>query len=796
MQKYNLLDLLDGDVRVSGNNEDKYVRVNGIHIPIIQRDYAHGRKDEGVIRDRFLESIFTALVENNDLELDFVYGSIKEVVNGHSVFLPLDGQQRLTTLFLIYWYIGNRELKDDKLTFLREQLRNFSYETRPTSRLFCEKLSSISFEDDAAKTIFNSFWFHKIYEKDPTVMSMINMLKAIEVRYRQLDYPLFDRLSKLCFYVLPLDGFNLTDELYIKMNARGKQLTSFENLKADLINWMKDDRNPDAMFFHASVNSTETLVPFYLNVATKLDNSWTDIFWVRAKSKLKNEDKIVDDYFLRFINRFLLNEFIVGSPSSVTVQSIEQDDHFRYLYYGEEDGSHVQYKLFSNYADILNADVVSRMAMILDKLALHQKEITGLIRPKWNTSDDWFLYDEHISQTQRLLFLGVSLYLENEYFDEIKFSNWIRVVWNIIIDPDIRSIGVMINAMKLLKELAIGCEDIYGFFKTASFQKIINKQKNFFAVQLEEENLKSLLILNDNWNPYILRAEAHPLFRGNIRFLIGDEPELPLFVNRVGNAELLFTSAGSSEIIKNFGLLRYLVSQLGDWDNIYRFNYSNQSNNWELILRRDQFCINIMCSLLSLNDMSEIALKIQNSIDTPSRLDFEDGKVNRQIRKAHNSLYTDAKFFKWMQDNATYKMKHLSFHNFIIKPNAHYAKVMIDCYRNEIITKLNARYDLDLLNHRCGTSNFYWGESIEVQKAFGEMVVCFHFDNDKGLLVGLKKKNNPNITIAGSGDEDWVQKFYFNYAEVFSDLEADAFVIKIVDRLTSIESNCVFKEYL
>ena len=33
----------------------------------------------------------------------------------------------------------------------------------------------------------------------------------------------------------------LSDDLYIKMNARGKQLTDFENFKADLVGYIKNE---------------------------------------------------------------------------------------------------------------------------------------------------------------------------------------------------------------------------------------------------------------------------------------------------------------------------------------------------------------------------------------------------------------------------------------------------------------------------------------------------------------------------------------------------------------------------
>ncbi len=78
-----------------------------IEIPMIQRDYAQGRKTPDVdrIRKRFLSSIYSALTENKPLKLDFVYGDINE----NKVLTPLDGQQRLTTLFLLHWYIARHE---------------------------------------------------------------------------------------------------------------------------------------------------------------------------------------------------------------------------------------------------------------------------------------------------------------------------------------------------------------------------------------------------------------------------------------------------------------------------------------------------------------------------------------------------------------------------------------------------------------------------------------------------------------------------------------------------------------
>ena len=66
------------------------------------------------------------------LKLDFVYGSEDE-----GKLSPLDGQQRLTTLWLLHWYVA---LRAGKLEEASVRLRNFTYETRISSREFCRNL--------------------------------------------------------------------------------------------------------------------------------------------------------------------------------------------------------------------------------------------------------------------------------------------------------------------------------------------------------------------------------------------------------------------------------------------------------------------------------------------------------------------------------------------------------------------------------------------------------------------------------------------------------------------------------
>lgn len=177
------------------------VQLKKIIIPIIQRDYAQGREGADVarIRGRFLASLYQAVTEK-PITLDFVYGDIDQ----EGCMTPLDGQQRLTTLFLLHWYAAKRgRLPEEDYGFLKR----FSYETRYSARYFCMDLVDYQpeFSTAVSKEIVNQAWFPLDWERDPTISSMLVMLDAIDDTFR--DVPdLWGRLKENCitFYFLPI----------------------------------------------------------------------------------------------------------------------------------------------------------------------------------------------------------------------------------------------------------------------------------------------------------------------------------------------------------------------------------------------------------------------------------------------------------------------------------------------------------------------------------------------------------------------------------------------------------------
>lgn len=257
---------------------DEYIQLSKIEIPLIQRDYAQGRKTADIqrVRERFVKALHDAVV-GTPITLDFIYGD----VDNDGKLIPLDGQQRLTTLFLLYWYAAKKE---DVALEDADFLRRFSYDVRYSARDFCSKiiLFSPSFESTISDEIMDQPWFPYEWKNDPTISSMLTMIDCIDDAFMDTD-DIWASLEDgaISFFFLPIRDMGLTDELYIKMNSRGKPLTLFEHFKAEL-----------------ERNLTEIDEALGRRLALKIDVSWTDLLWNYRM------DELTDDGFLRYF-RFI-----------------------------------------------------------------------------------------------------------------------------------------------------------------------------------------------------------------------------------------------------------------------------------------------------------------------------------------------------------------------------------------------------------------------------------------------------------------------------------------------------------
>lgn len=443
-----------------------------IEIPKIQRDYAQGRKEPEIITivDNFLEDIKNSIISSEELNLDFVYGKVED-----SILIPLDGQQRLTTLFLIHWYIA---LKEDKLTNeVKSTLSKFTYETRVSSEDFCKNLISEnidynSINDKISDIITDSKWYFLSWELDPTVSAMLNMLDLIHNKFKGIEEQLFEKLENeinITFQFLPLEQFKLTDELYIKMNARGKPLTEFENFKANFSQYLTT-----------------------LEDKSKLDNEWLDIFWDFEKNR--NSEIVTDNVDEQFFNFF----------KNITLNFYAEENNLDRDFLDN-------YNLFDNYNNVYDKQkYISQIVNVFNGLTTY------------NDTEKVFenFLSSSVNYWERLRFYSLSHFFIQfgQVNDENKvlLNKWKRITENLINNTLIQSPTNYMDAIRSINSLSANISSIYDFVSTSN-----EKIKYFSRIQINEEKLKATLILNDtNWENIFINIEQHSYFDGQVGFLL------------------------------------------------------------------------------------------------------------------------------------------------------------------------------------------------------------------------------------------------------------------------------------
>ena len=519
-----------------------------IEIPIIQRDYAQGRQEYDSIRNNFLNALKECILQNKNINLDFIYGNIVD----NNIFQPLDGQQRLTTLFLLHVYAYQKELNidEDVLSILKK----FTYETRMSAREFCNAivLHKFDIEQDGqlSKNIIDSEWFFLSWKNDPSIRAMLNTLDNIHKEFCNISdlwKALIDK-KLITFYHLILEDFGLSDDLYIKMNARGKLLSSFENLKAEIQNKIKE-------------NDWEKTLSSLDKFAFKIDTKWTDFLWNNYRSNNK-----IDGAHMRLISSVIMHGIALGySP----LKGVD-----RYSAIQKIQSQEINYE--KNLVNYLNKEVFDYLCNIYDLYSnLNTKNITpniNLIMWRHNIEKNLAFeilkktsnqLQDTASYTHKVLFFAQNEYLLNNDYIETKFNDWMRVVRNIVsrgdIDangkrPDIiRSPETFSGAINLIKELSSGSENIYQYLYNHDIKSSFAKE------QMKEEKIKAEIIVKyPKYKDLIFQIEDNELLRGKIMFAL----ECANFRNKIEDIDWDLLKQIQEVLNKNFNSETMLTNDL------------------------------------------------------------------------------------------------------------------------------------------------------------------------------------------------------------------------------------------
>lgn len=497
-----------------------------VEIPIIQRDYAQGRASCSAVRKAFLEALFSYLEENRaNRDLDFVYGTIQKADEARS-FVPLDGQQRLTTLFLLHWYLASiSENASNLRSLLMDGKKSrFSYETRFSSGEFCDALIGCDIdmdellkadwdkENSLSKTIRDQSWFYLTWESDPTIVAMLTMLDDIHQKFSAHGH-FYERLVDpenpiITFLFLDLEKFNLTDDLYIKMNARGKPLTEFENFKAKLeqrIRQFRDELPRYTLTFENGVKEVDG----YDYFIHKIDTDWADLFW--NYRNVGSADDSFDDELMHLIRLVLANAHIISTTD-------EKETGGTNLF-GE--AGRLRPVSFADYDNlgVFNRDVVVHLIDLLDLLAGENATEEGKIQEYLDIEglySERRVFEKVISNgstyPEKLRFYALYTYLMKQ---KEGVSEWMRVIYNLTENTIYNTLEGYKNSLAVIDRLVSQNESVLDILKSE------HKITSFRESQVKEERIKAHLITkNNNWASRIHAVEKHPFFGGQVGFIL------------------------------------------------------------------------------------------------------------------------------------------------------------------------------------------------------------------------------------------------------------------------------------
>jgi hypothetical protein len=560
-----------------------------IQIPIIQRDYAQGRSDEKAtsIRAKFLDSLYEALVKNQPLDLDFVYGTIEA-----GYFIPLDGQQRLTTLFLLHWYLA---IAEDKMASAKPLLARFTYETRASSREFCEKLVASTTTNQVAgmtgvlsNLIRDASWFQPAWERDPTVEAILTMLDSIQDKFGRSP-ALFDILVNTVrpivgFQFLELKDAGLTDELYLKMNARGKPLTNFENWKAEFDLFLQ--------LIHPDLQH---------EFGQKTDGVWTDFFW-QYRDKSTN---LVDGAFKRYLDFVTKMLGIVrGSNDPMFRNSSFSFKQYRQVYAQRENVKFLFLTLdflhaTRNTSVLFNSLFVSRRQQT-ERVTLFEGRADLIQRCLFNINGEFDL------KCQVLLF-GLLYYIVAESETEtvlntINAKDLLRILRNLlervrqqndtVFNSNLREndLSGYLNAIVKLVPVNGTVSNVYDVLAADTTLNLNGFQQR----AVEHERAKARAIIQHHENKQIIQElEDLSVFRGTLTNLVLDQGPAILLRHKTAVQEIWSGSTNQSLIIRAWLTqgdysVRTTNTMLGP-----KYFFGN-SDHWYTILANDNNKLNIL----------------------------------------------------------------------------------------------------------------------------------------------------------------------------------------------------------
>lgn len=651
---------------------DSLIKKYNILIPKLQRDYAQGRESAQKIRNSFLDKIEGYLLKGSEekLHLDFVYGYTNRG-SDRDTFIPLDGQQRLTTLFLLFWYASRFSSEIIQNKEISSLLKGFSYETRLSSERFCHKLVNSNMEILNVKIlsdyIKNQHWFVRNWENDPTVKAMLVMLDSIHMKFAKSDnlmQELLDRPITFKLIDIKSDNFKLTDELYIKMNSRGRALTDFENFKAEFSEILKSEKTDyykDIKKYQYKSEYKDVSYQQYFSL--KIDSEWTDLFWNHPKRKDYKIDGLLYNYF-NTITQVLF--YIQNGDKSENADDINYEfsiDILKQVY------SHKQ------NVDILFASLdfhssLENVTSFYNSLFTTEFS-TKKVRLFDNEEVDLFgkVIEGNISVFEQILFYSLCLFKKetgNDIFEE-DFS-FLRIIRNIFMN--VRQVDAK-NRINIISDLRINRIFYYNKFIEKFVENIKKLNSSYEAIRLNYdvqfinryialESDKLETITSSDRLEYLYGLENHRYIKANLESIAFNNDNIKDYY------KVITQVWSENELKKEYNVLicqallcfgNYSITSHTD-SALGAVKYFGVNNYWQRILspindKEKLTTQSVLRNLCDINKFSEDTVEFLRNVRDDKLGEYDDNIEKDWIYyflKYDEILSSDYNLFTWSEN--------------------------------------------------------------------------------------------------------------------------------------------------
>ena len=561
--------------------------VEQILIPEIQRDYVWTAKNVAKLLASFEEDMGeeALMVSKNDTAIikqlsqklkeivdrgiieNKVYSNIGFIYAYYDGQMPdryflIDGQQRITTLYLLLMALAIQEGPDKidyfRRNYFKDQLPKVDYKVRETAQTFLRKFINYVLDGNEIENITAQYWYLRNYNNDQTIKSLIRNYTFLSGEYVKNTPLTFDYVeNEIEFWYFDTNKSEQGEELYIYMNSRGESVQSNENIKALLLEKRSESEKAEWGLQW---------------------EQWQSFFW-KNRGANKNADKGFDEFLkcVKIIGKVGLEKDLTQTAAGDYIKELRNSNRIS--------------------TDYLSLESIKKYFLVIKRIA--SLDGYSFFNKDWLTGKTGSI--DYIRLFPVLLYL--EKYPEAELFHIYRFGRFFNNLSEQE-DPAKTPRELAVQGIRLMDAfLERGLKDVIDFAKVDSERfKMILTEEEIFKLEMYENPPESFS--REEVEKMFWEIEDFRFSNGKIeiiqKFLPTDEPfDLNLFKIYSIHFRALFEEPDdllrrALLTFENYSFWEYHSGNL----NMHRYNFGNDDNDWRKIIKTDFEGSKIIKSLL------------------------------------------------------------------------------------------------------------------------------------------------------------------------------------------------------